>query len=438
MGDLSSDNSGDILSQRILGVYPQRQEGLYMQRIPVFGGRIDVRRWRAIAETASRFAPKTPLHLTTRQDIEFHNVGTGSVAAVQSELAKAGIFCFGAGGDSVRNITVCPACQFEGGSYDIWPLAGMVRQWILSEPVVLNLPRKFKIAFCGCGRGCVKPFLNDLAFVANRDGSLRVIGAGSLGPKPLAGIMLYEQLQPADAIIVTLSALEMFAEFGDRQNRRTARLRHVRQRLGDEEFCRRLDEILRARRNSITVPKIIPGRGRGDVPYKRTLQFIAGEVPLDIAGRIADYAESNGAHIRINVSHGIELYSANPTEPAEELKKYERRPIIVACPGNTTCKNGLTNCPALAERIAAAIDGVDTGEKIIAISGCGNNCAQSAASDIGLLGCVRTIAGVKQQCYQLFTGGDNGRTDRLARPQEILPEQDLPFRVGQILLRQRP
>ncbi len=59
---------------RLLGLYPQRQEGLWLQRIKVLGGALEPQQWVALADCCDRFTPGTPLLLTTRQDIEFHNV----------------------------------------------------------------------------------------------------------------------------------------------------------------------------------------------------------------------------------------------------------------------------------------------------------------------------------------------------------------------------
>jgi sulfite reductase (ferredoxin) len=99
--------TGIVSPQRLLGSYPQKQHGLWMQRIPVFGGRIDIRQWRAITKTAQRFSPLAPLHLTTRQDIELHDIAERDIPAVYQTLNTAGLNTFGACGDCVRNVTLC-------------------------------------------------------------------------------------------------------------------------------------------------------------------------------------------------------------------------------------------------------------------------------------------------------------------------------------------
>ena len=61
---------------RLLGLYPQRQEGRWMQRVKILGGILTHHQWAALADMCRRFTPSTPLLLTTRQDIEFHNLTT--------------------------------------------------------------------------------------------------------------------------------------------------------------------------------------------------------------------------------------------------------------------------------------------------------------------------------------------------------------------------
>ncbi|HSV27203.1 MAG TPA: hypothetical protein VLH60_04850, partial [Sedimentisphaerales bacterium] len=95
---------------KLQGAYPQKQDGLFMQRVKVLGGRITWHQWRTVARLAALYTPGTPLHLTTRQNIEFHNVAAADLPAIQRQLGDAGLSMLGAGGDSVRNITVCTGC----------------------------------------------------------------------------------------------------------------------------------------------------------------------------------------------------------------------------------------------------------------------------------------------------------------------------------------
>lgn len=416
--------------QRLLGSYPQKQQGLWMQRISIFGGRIDIRQWQVIIQIARRFSPATPLHLTTRQDIELHDIAEADIPAVYQVLNVAGLNTFGACGDCVRNITLCSGCEFHENAVDVWPLAKLVREILFSNPAMFRLPRKFKICFSGCTNACARPFINDLGFVANSDGSFRAIGAGSLGIHPQTGIELYPSLTAQEVVWLSAAAMELFADLGDRQNRRKARLRHVRQRLGDEEFRSQLHRRFETIQQTLSVPEIALISSSLRRPHRTTLQCVTGEISLNEAELLAEYGQEKNVAIRINLTHGIELFSDTPITLPEALRKYENLPCIVACPGNDTCTNGLTNTRGLAAQLAEYLAGAKWKDKTIAISGCPNRCAQCAVADVGFTGCVKTIDDQRQEAYQVFLGGGCGKTAVLAETKETLSTGQIPQKIG--------
>lgn len=418
---------------RILGVYPQKQSGLFMQRIKILGGRIEWPQWRRVAELAARYSGGFPLHVTTRQDIELHNIRGDDLAVVQEHLAEADLSVFGACGDTVRNVTACAGCSLCAGSFDVLPLARLVREHLERQPVVLTLPRKFKISFSGCAKACAKPWLNDLGFVAERDGRFTVIGAGSLGPKPSLGIRLCEGV-PADKILPTcLAAIELFNDHGDRQDRRRARLRHVRENLGDDAFRAELDRRIAEVGNRDTWPQIgVLPVGNG-VERQCRLQLPNGNLTPDQALRLADAGEAAQATLRIDLEHGVTLYGSEPVPLPDDLVTMTRAPVIVACPGCATCPQGLADCWAMADRIREVLSSCDLSTVRIHISGCPNNCAQSAAAEIGLVGMIRTTDGQPAPHYRLFTNGGNGTNDRLAEASHILPAADVPAEIQALL-----
>lgn len=422
-----------IANRKLLGVYPQKQAEFYMQRIKIFGGRISWSQWRTIARCAARYSPHTPLHLTTRQDIEFHNLSANDLPSLQEELSAVGLSTFGAGGDSVRNITVCTDCKF-GGDINVYELARNVRDHLGSLPIFASLPRKFKISFSACQKACAKPFINDLAFTAQSNGLLTAVGAGSLGPKPATGIELYKNLSAADVIPLCQAAIEFFNEHGDRQNRRKARLRHVRQRLGNEAFRQELDgrfKTLREKRNnqSIAIESV-----NHELNRLLKLQLPNGDIAAEDALSLADCAEPLNLELRINLSHGLELYGSSGFDLRlpSQLTVLTDRPAIVACPGCKTCTNAITDCCATADKLRDALKNIKS-EKYIHLSGCPNDCAQCAVADIGFIGMIRTIDGVRQQCYRVLKKGESGTTAKLAQETAVIAADAVPDYVKTIV-----
>jgi len=406
-------------NSRLYGVYAQKQEGFFMQRVRVPGGRIGASHLRALAQIAMRFTPEAGLHLTTRQDIELHGVREADVLTVQTQLHEAGLSFVGAGGDSLRNITVCGQCEKCGGE-DVYSIAVKLEENLSKLAFIRELPRKFKISFSGCLRACARPFINDLGFVARGDGSFDVIVAGSLGARPATGIKLFSALSAGHIEALCVAAVEMFAEMGDRTNRRAARLRHVRQRLGDEQFAAEL----RSRFESVLKRQVWPeiGRDCGAGKNRRVgvLNFPSGNIPCEDVMAFADAAEFAGATIYINLDHGFELFGERAVELGY-LSKYSSMPRIVACPGSASCPNAITDSTGMGDMLRSDLQGVNTGDNAVRISACPNDCAQSGASGIGLIGLVRTIDGVRTQCYRIMTGGKEGTAALMAKEEAILP-----------------
>jgi sulfite reductase (ferredoxin) len=419
-------------AKRILGVYPQRQDRLFLQRIKVLGGRITWRQWRKVAELTRLYSKRRTFHITTRQDIELHDIQGADIKAVQDELDGVGLITAGACGDCIRNITVCTGCVSGPGAEAVFGIAKLVFENLSDYPC--NLPRKFKISFSGCSRCCAKPWLNDLGFILNSEGQFTVIGAGSLGPRPAMGIVLYTDLAPIKILPLCLAALDFFRETGDCENRSKARFRHVREKLGDkrfkEELATRFDGLLSSR----SWPDVWLAGNQVSLKMVWRLQLPNGNIDFDEAARLADTAEPNDAELRINLEHGLELYGPRFFQLPANLAAMENLPIIIACPGLSSCAKALTNTWALADAIRQRIAGINRPNLRICISGCPNGCAHSAAADVGLIGRRQNRDGQSVECFRFLTDGHNGIDSRQAVAGDVISAQDIPAFVEQLLL----
>jgi sulfite reductase beta subunit-like hemoprotein len=433
---IASENNQYPGDERILGVYPQRQQGLFMQRVKIFGGRINWQQWRKVAELARRYSRRKTFHVTTRQDIELHDIAGPHLQAIQQELAVVGLVTHCACGDCVRNITVCPGCTYDPGSGGAFSAAKLVYEHLAGYPC--DLPRKFKICFSGCQLLCAKPWISDLGFVLNRNGRFTVIGAGSLGPKPGAGISLFEDIAPKDVLPLCLATLRFFKDCGDRENRSKARLRHLREKLGDEEFKSQLMERFERLRSLQQWPEVPLDVPRLNLKLLWRLQLPNGNIGLDEALQLADEAEPKKAELRINLEHGIELFGSKIFSLPGNLALLENLPVIIACPGLSSCSRALTDTWSLAEAIRKHLPNLSKTQLRINISGCPNSCAHSAAANIGLIGMRRKRDEQSVDCYRLFTGGNNGIDNRMAQAGDVIFAEDVPAAVERLLSSTKP
>jgi len=402
----------DAGQQRLLGLYDMRQEGLLMQRLKVHAGRITPGQWRAVAELARQYTPGYPLHLTTRQDIEFHGLKPADVPAVQRGLAAIGITTVGACGDTLRNVTACPGHGLCPGRVDVSDLVDAIRASIESLPFVRSLPRKFKVSVSGCERACSRPFINDVGLVALPDATFRATVGGSLGARPGTGVTLYENLGPLEVVPLVIAVFRFFNAEGDREHRTRARLRHVRERIGEKAFRQEIDRCFREELANSTWPATPVRRVGGDGRLLARWHFPLGDIEPDVALELASAAERAQAALRIGCQHDLLLFGRTTPELSDELQPLAANPIIVACPGVTWCQRGLADSRAAETRLRTVLP--DRREWVIGISGCPDNCSHAAVSDVGLIGRIKTIDGARTECFRLLAGGGKGRTPALA------------------------
>lgn len=420
-------------ARRLVGLYEQK-DGNYMQRLRIEDGVLSGGQWRELAEIVERFTPGGGLHLTTRQDLEFHAVSPADVPALQRRLADAGVTTVGACGDTLRGITVSYENGFERGSFDVSACATAVREALWGHPEIARLPRKFKISFSSSIRATAQPYVGELGFIAHeRDGAggFAAVGAGSLGLSPSPGIGIVEWIAPGEVVPLTLAAVEMFVARGDRTDRKHARLRHVRERMGDAAFrAELLERFETLRRNfadrAIELPRVATGRRE-----VAAVPFLCGDIAPGIVREIAR-AIDDGLAARIRNDHAISFFGE--IAPDEFRDRYPALAArigaarIVACPGAPLCSRALTNTKELAARIAESFPTGRSDDYVIRISGCPNACAHSGVAAVGLTGARKD----GREAYFLWTGGGDGMTGVAAVRGERIAAADVVGTIGKL------
>jgi sulfite reductase (ferredoxin) len=408
---------------KLLGLYPQRQEGLWLQRIKLPGGVITSGHWKCLADICEKYLGSTPIRLTTRQDIELHNVPGDKVPMIQAEFHASGITCVGAAGDTLRNITICPGSGLCQGSHDLQRLAVAVSILLESYPQIYSLPRKFKISFSSCKNACAQPWINDLSFVTKiKDGEtvFDVIGAGSLGARPATGIVLKKDLPLSDVLLVSLAAVRLFNGHGDREKRTKARLRHVRERVGDDVFIEMLDaEITKCKNEKFP---LIADIVRHDKEFSRVaeLDFAFGDITPVQAREIAQLTQDEGVKVRLQNHHKISVFARDAEKALKFIKSSSvlnyllGGPDIVSCPGTHYCKFALSDTNRAEKDLREVLKDEDVGS--VRISGCPNGCAHTGVAHIGISGRIqKNDSGENIEGFQILKGGGMGKTAALAK-----------------------
>ncbi len=422
----------DMHDCKLLGLGKQIDGERWFQRVKIPAGHLTGEQWRTLAQLAIEHTSGVPLHLTTRQDIEFHHLTDEAIVPLQAALADAGLTTLGGSGDSVRNVVVCSCSSALHGALDLEPVAIQIDKALRNVEGLYALPRKFKVSL-SCTGTCGKPFVHGVGLVATRRGEewgFRAIVAGSLGANPGLGIELTPWIPASHAAPLVVSMVKLFAAHGDRTNRRKARLRHIRERMGNEAFAALAGEMFADTLAAGAWPKVqlIPNAG----PFTQIvrLRFHRGDIDTDAANALARLADNDRLAIRIGTDHDVFVCGKTPdiindaldTEPA--LADARRPgPHIVCCPGRETCSHGLADSRAFTQLLATHLAGRELSDVTIAVSGCPNGCTHPRVAAIGLTGGVsKDEEGNARNVFNLYTGGGIGQTDTLAQ----LVESKLP------------
>jgi sulfite reductase (ferredoxin) len=455
------------------GVYEQRRDGTYMARVRIPGGVLPVEQADVLAGLAVRHGSGV-LHITTRQALQFHDLEPGCVPGLFRELLAAGLTTRGGGGNTVRNVVTCPhagVCPHE--AFDVTPYALAVTEYLMGRADSFTLPRKFKIAFSGCGRDCALACATDVGFVARwAEGKpgFGIHGAGGLGAESRVADRLAEWLPASEVLRVAESLRRIFDRQGDRTNRRRARLRFVAAKLGTDAFrdCFRQElDAVAADVSACTVepeaagPRGYPAGGRLEDLMERREGFRvlpqrqAGLVTVVLApplgllsgatlAILSSFARAHGAEqaLRLLPNQQVAIRGVKPQdlpllrkalEPvAPELLRAGALEAMIACTGASICRLGVGESRGVALACAAALDAAGLGGDLwqdldIRINGCANACGQHPVGTIGCSGGIHRSDGQVMSTYKLVLGARRGEGQlRLGTPVATIPAKALP------------
>lgn len=441
-----------------LGIYAQRQDGMCMVRAKLPGGRMTPNQLLGFAEAAEKHSGTDSVHITTRQDIQFHFVPLGKTPALQRTLGKYGIATREAGGNTVRNITGCAlagACPAE--HVDINAYIDRTANYFIRHPLTASMPRKFKISFSGCESDCANGLVHDLGVIATRKEGrpgFRLLAGGGLGGKPKEAILLESFIEEDQLIPAIEAVLSVHDKYSDRKRKMRSRIKFLLDRFGVDGFIEkyrieyaRTSNAYSAERNPVAAWR---ERTVDGTQIKTTLRAPTAQhqddlniVPVSIPdGRltietlrgVADLLISEGLHdIRTTLDQDLSIFNV-PTDrlgsltvalKALGLKLPRCGDQVISCPGTATCPLGITASRQMAPRLSGGV-----GDLSVRVNGCQNGCANATISDIGLYGKGRRHHGRLVPSYTLQLGGDGSEGGSIGITGPDIPAVRVPSAVS--------
>jgi sulfite reductase (ferredoxin) len=442
-----------------------------MVRVGVPGGLLTPDQYLSLDRLAEK--GDQSLRITTRQDIQFHYVLKTSIREVIGEINRSLLTTLAACGDVARN-TVCSGPPFDrpeqqqlesytkfvGRSlkpkttayYEIWvngEKAASVEEpedpWQV-EPVYgpAYLPRKFKVGFTYAGDNSTDIYSNDAGFVPHvEDGKIAgftVLAGGGMGQSAgvkqshprLADPICYIGASHDEVLEIARAILTIHRDFGNRSNRRLARLKYVLDEWGPAKFKEELES--RVGRTLAPAKELTWSRGTDYLGWHRqgagengdSKWFVGVRV---IAGRIRDFDDQR--RVRAGLRKIVEqfrpqvrltslqnLYLSDIREEdkpkiAQILREHgiagpEQLPPVLrhamSCPALPTCGQAITESERIMPEVVADVqeelNAVGLRDQVLHLrtTGCPNGCARPYTAEIG-------IVGASLNMYSIYLGG---------------------------------
>lgn len=429
-----------------LGVYTQRQEGMCMVRAKLPGGRVTAEQLEGFAYCLEKYSAMNDLQLTTRQDIQFHYIPLKDTAELQRDLAKFNIATREAGGNTVRNVTscqlagVCPAERVNVQAY-----IQQVAEYFVRHPLTQSLPRKFKIAFSGCGQDCAQGLVHDLGVIASTQNGIpgfRLLVGGGLGAKPKTAIELLAFVAENELLPAIEAILVLHDKHSDRKRRTRNRIKFLVEKWGAEQFRSDFQREFERTRNAFKAAEqpitewrnpnpqdYDPNKAYGSDLTTPIHQIESHLITLPLFIKHGDLSikqlkglskllrDENLGDLRTNQDQNLTLFNVPKERVIDIANQLEELNIsvannkqsVVACPGTTTCPLGITN----SERVGQIIQSQGT-QLNVRVNGCQNNCANSATADVGFYGKGQRHHGTLVPTYKLQLGGSGRDGGELA------------------------
>jgi len=425
--------SAPVTDYRLDGIYKQRQEGFFMQRVKLAAGVISAAQARAVAAISTRFGQGS-IHLTSRGSMEIHWLKEEDLPHVKRELTKAGLTSRGACGGAVRGVTC--ASQGAAGFPAVETMARRIHRHFTANPRFERLPKKFKVGIEADG-STKRHLIQDVGLVlagSDETGTrFDVYAAGGLGKEPQPGF-LFEAGVSQNRIIPLIEAI---ARVYAARTPAGKRLKHLLRDIGEEEF-RRLVALEPSAAEELPPVSGIDEHLAPPAGERRVAAKIkAGCLTAVQLTELADFADQWAEGIMMasadqNIAFHIQGHHSL-SEAAAALSRCSFTPCdvtFVVCPGSHECRMGLS---ATRDVARAAIDAMTPAlrTKTWALSGCPNSCTQPQLTDFGIISSSlpKNEDGERIPRFDLLQGGTGSFSEVIACD---LPLTELLTRISQL------
>lgn len=448
--------AGQLKSNRVpMGIYEQRKNQHYMLRLRCAGGLVTPEQLAKIAFVGHQFST-SHLHVTTRQEIQIHNVDIEDAIPALKKLEKVGISSAGGGGNTVRNMMVDDRSGLTADEeFDVYPYVEELTSRLIAEKDSFTMPRKYKVAIDTSVATANYSYIADLGLQARiKDGQrgFRVLIAGSAASNAHTGWEVFDFLPEKDLYRAAKALKNWFHKYGNRRNRHKARMRYVFYKYGTEEakrlYLEEFEELKKDGSIDFEAPALPLEHHKPNFPplkaptdfetwkrryaHKQTnaeglkenlwyayIPLRHGNNSTDFFAEVAEYLGNYGNDVirftkkeQIQVRNIPEEYLTNIYAFFKKLGVYQiDYPVVVTnltcCTGADTCRLGICLPKGAIDGIAKQLlnsnlnlDAIPDFE--LRMNGCTNICALATWGDLGFSGRVGRVGDDPYPAYTIW------------------------------------
>jgi sulfite reductase (ferredoxin) len=438
---------------RWMGLYTQREQGYdgswtgddnadileapyFMMRVRCDGGALTTAALRTLGEISVEFARDTA-DISDRENVQYHWIRIEDVPEIWRRLDEVGLQTTEACGDCPRVVLGSP---LAGESLDevldpTWAIDEIVRRYV-GNPVLSNLPRKFKTAISGLQD--VAHEVNDVAFIGvnhpEHGPGLDVWVGGGLSTNPMLAQRLGAWVPLEEVPDVWEGITSIFRDYGYRRLRSKARLKFLVKDWGVQKFREVLETEYLKR-------PLIDGPAPAQVPHnidhvgvqklKSGLNAvgvapIAGRVSGTILTKVADLAVAAGSdRVRFTPYQKLVILDVPDEKLAKLVDELDAlglparpsrwRQNLMACTGIEYCKLSFAEtrvrAQGLVPELEARLEDINSQLDVpvtVNVNGCPNSCARIQIADIGFKGQMVDDGDGPVEGFQVHLGGSLG------------------------------
>ena len=419
----------------------------FMIRVRIPGGVLTPTQWIALDQVARDYGNGS-MRLTTRQTVQLHGVIKSNVKATLKQIDAVLLNSIAACGDVNRNVMCNPNPDQSQAHAAALALARAISDHLMPhtpayreiwldgeriaggeeevvEPIYgkTYLPRKFKTVVAVPPSNDVDVFAHDLGFIAISDEYGEVTGwnvtvGGGMGmthgepetyPRT-ADVMGY--CEARDAVAIAEAVVTVQRDWGDRLNRKHARLKYTIEDRGLAAFRSEVErrahvQLQPGRPFAFTSTGDRYGWTQGADGRRHLTLFIQNGRVLDRPGlgqlsALRRIAQLHEGEFRITPNQNLIIANVPPAMQAQIERIGAEADLLaplsglrrnsMACVALPTCGLALAESERYLPDLLAALDGrlskygLSADDIVIRMTGCPNGCARPYLAEIGLVG----------------------------------------------------